>query len=375
MAVNLKVPYKSQWDADAKGTQNDCGPASVAMILGYFGLAVTTDAVYEKTGAGAGLIGIAQMEKAIKALGYTTYRKVQSSLDEIRKVLDSGLPVIALVHYGSMGSGRQDDYTGAHFLVVRGYKDGGFYLNDPNFWDSMRSKGENWFIAESTFLKAWNDAAKDGNQARSFQVINPKAGQTPGGGSMGTELEVCLVDRKKFWDERDAALAELTTAKTKIEELKADVDKAKKQRDEARKERDDLKSELSGEKKASETIKGEHNTALEKIAEALGSTADLASILKFIEMNVEDIETLRVKAKQLESELAASQESKQNEINQLKKELEELRAVNARQATHIEQLEKRVNSIEVSTESLQPLWAKVADFVTNVLASIKKESK
>lgn len=61
MDINLSVPYKSQWDKDAIGTTNDCGPASIAMILNYYGLNVGTDDVFRATGAGQGLISFKQI--------------------------------------------------------------------------------------------------------------------------------------------------------------------------------------------------------------------------------------------------------------------------------------------------------------------------
>jgi len=188
--VNLPVKYKSQWDDDAKGTQNDCGPASIAMILNYYGENLTTDQVFSKTGAGSGLIGISQMVKAIEAFGYTTFRKTQSSVAELKSYLDKGIPVIALVKYGSLGPTVQDKtFKGGHFFAVVGYRDDGYFVNDPNFWAPHRADGDHHFYPKADFEKAWNDAALDGNQARSFQVINHKAGSASPGCLIGNDQE------------------------------------------------------------------------------------------------------------------------------------------------------------------------------------------
>lgn len=174
--TNLPVPYKSQWDADAKGTQNDCGPASIAMALNYYGESLTTDQVYQKTGAGAGLIGIAEMNRAIAAFGYSVERKTQSTPAELKACLDQNLPVIALVHYGSLGPTVQDKtFKGGHFFLVVGYRDDGYFVNDPNFWDAHRQDGDHHFYPKAAFEKAWSDASLDGNQKNSFQVINRKS--------------------------------------------------------------------------------------------------------------------------------------------------------------------------------------------------------
>ncbi len=42
----LSIPYRSQWDADAKQNNSDCGPTCLAMILNHFGVAMTPDGVY-----------------------------------------------------------------------------------------------------------------------------------------------------------------------------------------------------------------------------------------------------------------------------------------------------------------------------------------
>lgn len=176
MPANLPVAYKSQWDSDATQTQNDCGPASIAMILNFYGENLTTNQVFEKTGAGSGLIGIDEMVKAIQAFGYTCFRKTQSSVAELKSYLDQGLPVIALVHYGSLGATVQDKkFKGGHFFVVVGYRDDGYFVNDPNFWEPLRKDGDHHFYPKADFEKAWNDANLDGNQVRSFQVINKKS--------------------------------------------------------------------------------------------------------------------------------------------------------------------------------------------------------
>lgn len=175
MSINLPVPYKSQHDSDASRSKNDCGPASIAMILGYYGENVTTDQVHEKTGAGGGLIGINQMVKAIESFGYKTTRFTQATAALLKSWLDQGIPVIALVKYGSLGSTVQDKtFTGGHFFTVVGYREDGYFVNDPNFWGDYRAHGDHHFYPKADFEKAWADTAKDNNQPNSFQVIHPK---------------------------------------------------------------------------------------------------------------------------------------------------------------------------------------------------------
>jgi ABC-type bacteriocin/lantibiotic exporter with double-glycine peptidase domain len=161
--TNREVPYKSQWDDDAKGTRNDCGPASIAMLLNYYGENVKTDDVFARTGAGQGLITINQIQKAIASYGYTsTYEKNQTPA-RIKELIDKDTPPMLLVHYGSLNSVQDKTYKGGHFFDCVGYYDGGYYVNDPNFWGNMRADGDHHNYTKSELEKAWNDAIIDEN--------------------------------------------------------------------------------------------------------------------------------------------------------------------------------------------------------------------
>lgn len=66
----LDVPYKSQWDDDARATQNDCGPASAAMIIASYGENHSIDDIFYKSGAGLGYVNFDQMRKAVQYYGF-----------------------------------------------------------------------------------------------------------------------------------------------------------------------------------------------------------------------------------------------------------------------------------------------------------------
>lgn len=177
--VNLLVPYKSQWDDDAHGTANDCGPTSAAMILNYYDskLNVTTDQIYALTGAGKGLITIPQMIKAISSLGYQAEFKIGYTVDQLKAFLDAKTPVIALVHYGSLISVQDKNYKDGHFFTVVGYRDDGYFVNDPNFQGNLRQDGDHHFFTKAEFEKAWADCYVDSNPVNSLIVINNKNAQ------------------------------------------------------------------------------------------------------------------------------------------------------------------------------------------------------
>jgi len=170
---NLSVKYKSQWDEDATETRDDCGPCSVAMILNYFGENVTTNDVFDRTEAGQGLITIAQLQKAIKSFNYECQYITNSELLELEKNIEKGIPVICLVHYGSFNSRQDKNYNGGHFFVVVGYRDDGYFVNDPDFWGQYRPDGDHHFYTREEMTNGWANCWHDGNPNKSYLVIFP----------------------------------------------------------------------------------------------------------------------------------------------------------------------------------------------------------
>jgi len=169
---NLEVPYKSQWDDDARGTINDCGPASVAMILNFYGLNVTTDEVFGRTGAGSGMISVQQLQQAIASYGFSSRYIKGSSPTELKRLIDNGIPVICLVHYGDLSSRQDKNFIGGHFLVVSGYHRDGYYCKDPDFWGDFRKDGEHNYL-KAEFEAAWVNASQDGNPPNALIYIEP----------------------------------------------------------------------------------------------------------------------------------------------------------------------------------------------------------
>ena len=64
--IKLAVPYKSQWDPDAKDHHADCGPTSLSMLLAALGDAISPDQLYRYIGErGVKLSGGQQQRLAI----------------------------------------------------------------------------------------------------------------------------------------------------------------------------------------------------------------------------------------------------------------------------------------------------------------------
>ncbi len=118
-----------------------CGPASLAGVLNYWGVPVTpddiADEIYSKSAKGTldiDMVLYAQ-KKGLDAIQY------KGSIEDIKKNLDSAYPIIVLVDYGFFF------YQVNHFMVVIGYNQDGVIVNS--------GKEREKFISEKDFLKAW----------------------------------------------------------------------------------------------------------------------------------------------------------------------------------------------------------------------------
>ncbi len=129
-----KVPFYPQDDYQ-------CGPASLAGVLNYWGVGVTPDDVAKDiySASARGTLNIDMLlyvnKKGLYALQYI------GSWDDLKKKINNKYPLIVLVDYGF------SVYQANHFMVVVGYNDDGVVVNS--------GKTEHMFIDKEKFLKAW----------------------------------------------------------------------------------------------------------------------------------------------------------------------------------------------------------------------------
>lgn len=169
-ALIPSIPYKSQYDLDAGEFRNDCGPAALAMLLHGFGVNVSTNAVYRRTGAIANhYVSVGQLMRA--ALTYNVLLDYFHSWTTVQlaEILRAGRPVIALVHYGAWselnpGISTQNTFAGPHFVAVVGADEDYIYVNDPLWRDARRNEGFRKRWTHTQFAAAWNTCHLDGNR-------------------------------------------------------------------------------------------------------------------------------------------------------------------------------------------------------------------
>ncbi|MEC4675921.1 MAG: C39 family peptidase [Nitrospirota bacterium] len=121
--------------------ENQCGPASLAGVLNYWGVSVYPEEISREiySEPARGTLNIDMLRYAM-AKGLDASR-FSGNMDILRRSIKSGLPVIVLVDRGFYV------YQSNHFMVVTGYNKDGVIVN------SGRKKET--FIPEEAFVKSW----------------------------------------------------------------------------------------------------------------------------------------------------------------------------------------------------------------------------
>lgn len=163
----LDVIYRSQWDADGDDYNSDCGPASVAMVIEFLGSHVPINQVAQAANQPAHPTYTipGDLIHAAAKYGVTLRRVLGLTIEMLRdQTMVQRLPVIALVHYGTLTPLVQDKrFTGGHWLVVVGVDEKNVYVHDPNWRGDKRNDGARLAIPNDVFAQALADCRKDGN--------------------------------------------------------------------------------------------------------------------------------------------------------------------------------------------------------------------
>ena len=162
---SLPVVDRSQLGPGADAHHNDCGPASDAMLLRTYNLAmqITVDELYNQlVPAGDVPISASALMRQMQSYGLKTVWYIETKTDQVYGYLRGRRPVLALVHYGALVDAGYTQFKGfraGHFLVIRGIDLDNYYINDPYRSDGMF----NIPVPIAVFEKAWKDCTIDGN--------------------------------------------------------------------------------------------------------------------------------------------------------------------------------------------------------------------
>ncbi|MDP3974807.1 MAG: cysteine peptidase family C39 domain-containing protein [Candidatus Jorgensenbacteria bacterium] len=136
-------------------TPGFCGPASLKMVLAYYGMRKSERALARLAGAtrnqGVEVPGLA---KAARRLGFTVLIKDRATLADIKRFVGKGVPVI--VDWFSKDDG--------HYSVVVGITQSTIYLQDPEI---ARVRA----MDVKTFKRVWFDFPGDMLRSKNAVIL------------------------------------------------------------------------------------------------------------------------------------------------------------------------------------------------------------
>jgi LysM repeat protein len=174
--IKLNIPYRSQWDPDAKDHSADCGPTSLAMLLGGLGDDISPDALYKYIGQRefSQYTSFADLGRAAQARNLKMTRKNllrETALDELKAALKAGFAPIALINYAFWDPLVKNGFRGSHFILVTGYDDENIFVHDPLFRGNRREEGKFHAFTYKQFTDAWGGFRPGENP--NFAVLIP----------------------------------------------------------------------------------------------------------------------------------------------------------------------------------------------------------
>jgi len=132
-----------------------CGPASLKMVLCFYGVEKTEKELAELSGWNKDLgVDDAGIKKAAESLGFRVRVKNQSNYSDIQNWLDRGIPVIVDWFTGGRPDHSGSEMADGHYSVAVGLDKGFIYLQDPEIGRIRR-------IRRSDFMRVWFDFRGD----------------------------------------------------------------------------------------------------------------------------------------------------------------------------------------------------------------------
>jgi hypothetical protein len=161
----LEIPYVSQIQPGALQHNNDCGAASVLMVLRGYSLykTATVDKIYDLISpAGDVPLSATGLRSLLATNKIPSEWKVGLAIHDMYDVLVARRPIIALIHYAPLvaaGLTEKTGFKGAHFVVIIGMDIENIYIHDPY----STVKGEKLPVPVTVFNQAWTECNLDGN--------------------------------------------------------------------------------------------------------------------------------------------------------------------------------------------------------------------
>ena len=165
--VLLDVPYRTQLDGSPYAGSN-CGPAVIGMVLSGYGREIPTEDLRGQVNelqhtwgdfnSGTAIENLAVIARryGLEPLDLFDGRKLrQWSLDDVRRHLDAGRPVVPQVWYRGLTGREGQRYNGDHYIALIGYAGDEFVYHDPVDKDGL---GPTVRISASELERAWRES-------------------------------------------------------------------------------------------------------------------------------------------------------------------------------------------------------------------------
>ena len=161
--VILPVPQRSQIDGTV-WESTDCGPASIAMVLGAFGQNVPTVTLrkaadqflgFSDPSDGTRIQDLAQVveDRGLQVDGPYSGGKWRTwTVDQVKGELQAGRPVVAEVYFALLPNHRNNPIPTDHYIVIVGYVGDTVFFNDPA---DTNAPGYRQRMSSEQFSKAW----------------------------------------------------------------------------------------------------------------------------------------------------------------------------------------------------------------------------
>lgn len=139
-----------------------CGPASLKMVLGYWGINKSEEEVSVVCNRDPDLgTNDMSLKKAAESYGLKVEIENNSSLDSIQRWLDRKVPIIVNWFTRGRSDCSDGEVPDGHYSVVVGIDDTHIYLQDPEIGGLRKLERDDfmrvWFDFKPAYINSWED--------------------------------------------------------------------------------------------------------------------------------------------------------------------------------------------------------------------------
>lgn len=205
------------------------------------------------------------------------------------------------------------------------------------------------YIGNGQMIDPWTGVQKATSYypPKGYAVINVPSTQ----GSMSEELQACLKQHTQLVTELEAEKRKTSSLIEETKQKDAEIER--------------LRGEKAEQASIAKTTKEEMAQFMEALATKLTSIVDKSAIIGSVDRLISEESEYIKKVKELENAYDQLVDRKHDEIEALKRSIEELKAVNEKQAKHISTLETRLTNLEHGEVKQKTLLDLIQDLFTS----------